>query len=176
MTIWRLDAAVARLKLLHGEGYSAGQMAQVLSREFEAVSRNAVIGKASRLGLEFSPQRIPVATPEETYGAARSVVLTDRQKAVDAIAKDPKVIADRAFGGCRWPLYRPADDGQHLICCNERKAKAVYCPGHARLAFQSTRSAEAKANDAATWATNIERSGAQPGATRHFNTSLAVAS
>lgn len=48
------DAAIDRLRDLAATGLSAGEVSHVLSREFDdSFSRNAVIGKASRLGIVF---------------------------------------------------------------------------------------------------------------------------
>jgi hypothetical protein len=171
-----------------------------------SISRLAVSGKINRLGLSRTVTQANEAQkahgarraaarnlkappvpkgPPNPVGANASRTyeappvdgpLTDRQKAVDAIAISPKVMLDPAWGGCRWPLYRTTSDGTPLSCCNDRPAGKQYCPGHHRLAFQATRPADAKANDAKTRAENVQRSGARLGATRHFNTPIAVAS
>jgi hypothetical protein len=64
-----------------------------------------------------------------------SVSLEERRAEMDAIAIEPKTITDPAFGGCRWPLYRTAEDGQTLHCCNARP-NAPYCQEHTFHAFQ----------------------------------------
>lgn len=96
------------------------------------------------------------------------MTISERQVYLDAIATDPKTISDPAFGGCRWPLYRAADDGQTLMCCNAREV-APYCAGHTRFAFQKHRTPDQIEADAEVWASNVVKSGARQGATRHFN-------
>lgn len=52
-TIWDTDEAVAELKKLHAEGLSANQIASRITFLFNTkTTRNAVIGKCTRLGLK----------------------------------------------------------------------------------------------------------------------------
>lgn len=163
--IWDNDLAVDRLKALLTQGHSAAQAANVLSKEFVAVSRAAVIGKASRMGLTLGNpkraqevrtiqvRRIAASSPAPIAPLPASLTNPSRLAEVDAIATAPKVITDPAFGGCRWPLHRTSEDGQTLHCCNSREA-APYCPGHARLAFAKTQPSDARRAEAAQIAAN----------------------
>lgn len=184
------DEATDRMRAMHAAGVSYNEMAKILSEEVgKAISRLAVQGRAYRIGLmrplpkrpEKAPKTIKPAfskvqakAPSDAP-ARPAVSASERQKQIDAIATDPKVIGDPGFSGCRWPLHRTADDGQILHCCNPRSA-LPYCEDHARLAHQKLRSPEQIAADAKTWASNVVRAGVRQAATRHFNTPLVVAS
>ncbi len=63
------DERIDRLKTLWGQGMTASQIAEALG----GVSRNAVIGKAHRLGLEARPSpvrsgEVPAVAPAESRG------------------------------------------------------------------------------------------------------------
>lgn len=63
MTLWT-DERIKRLEMLWGEGLSITAIGQKLTREFGGtVSRNAVVGKASRIGLAQQHKREPALKP-----------------------------------------------------------------------------------------------------------------
>lgn len=100
---WSDPKRVARLAELHGKGYSGGQIAKVLSAEFDAsFSRNAIIGKVHRLGLAKPSDE---ARGREGYRVTARL----RSKQRDLLRKPPKPTPQaRAFqhgGGC------PVDGG-----------------------------------------------------------------
>jgi hypothetical protein len=151
------DPVVDRLRALISAGASYSGAAKTLSSEFRVkITRNAVCAKVDRLNIAQPPKpappsrvlRVPEAKPEPitlvanltraiaTGPAPASLAYgtPEHQARVDAIARAPKTIDDPAFGGCRWPLYRTAPDGQTLHCCNAREA-APYCAEHRALAF-----------------------------------------
>lgn len=99
-----------------------------------------------------------------------------KAKNSDALALAPKGIMALGHGCCRWPLNVTADDGSVLFCGNDRGSARPYCLGHARIAWKSARTPDQIADEAKTWAENVQRAGVRQGATRHFNTPLAVAS
>lgn len=167
---WENDKAVARLKELIGLGNSAVQIAKLLSTEFGRVSRSGVLGKARRMGLTLgdaarakeirtihvrrivaaSPPPVvkaPAAIPSQAPTQAFTPSNPERAERIDAIATEPKTLLDPAFGGCRWPLYRTAEDGSHLFCCNARPVGRPYCDGHARFATTKTLPAQMKAEE-----------------------------
>jgi len=114
------------------------------------------------------------ANSTRTYKPLPVMTISQRETYLDAIANEPKTISHPGFGGCRWPLYRAADDGQVLMCCNAREV-APYCADHTRFAFQKLRSADQIAADAKTWAANVVRSGVNQKAKRRFNGPLEMA-
>lgn len=137
-------------------------------------------GEARRLELGIAKRELKAPTVKKagpnpiganssrTYAPLPVMTISERQVYLDAIAADPKTISDPAFGGCRWPLYRAADDGQTIMCCNARET-VPYCAGHTRFAFQKHRTPDQIEADAEVWASNVVKSGARQGATRHFN-------
>lgn len=88
----------------------------------------------------------------------------------DLLAVEPKGIMALGNSCCRWPLNRTADDGSTLFCCNDRGSDRPYCPGHALLAWQKTRTPEQIEADKALRLVNVNRAGVNPKAARHFNT------
>lgn len=171
------EAAIATLRQRKAEGASNRMIADELSRTFKhKISRNAVIGKAMRLGIELSPAARSVTMsvtnsirapkkpkappkPKPVNNEARSRRARDLLNAAqedkvvvlranpDDIATDPKGIMALTSNCCRWPLNRTADDGSMLFCCNTKLGGKSYCEGHAKRAFQKTRTNEQKESD-----------------------------
>ncbi len=78
------DERIDKLKSLWGQGHTASQIAD----ELGGVSRNAVIGKAHRLGLESRPSPVKGNEPE-----AAAADVTPKEAAVSAPA--PKIEAPK---------------------------------------------------------------------------------
>ena len=110
------DDRVALLRQLWGSGKSASEIAQMIGD----VSRNAVIGKAHRLGLSGRPspiKRRPEPEPVETRpGSATILSLTERM--------------------CRWPIGDPREPG-FRFCGKSAMHGQPYCAEHAALAYQA---------------------------------------
>ena len=68
--IWNNEAIVTSLRRMFAEGYSAGAIAQTLNAQYNlTISRNAVLGKLSRLCLKrgettANHTRVPVCKPK----------------------------------------------------------------------------------------------------------------
>jgi len=103
------DERVETLKALWGQGMSASEIAGVLGN----VSRNAVIGKAHRLGLSGRPSPIK----KKPSRGATILALTERM--------------------CKWPLGDPKHHDFHF-CGKNAQPGLPYCPEHAAIAYQST--------------------------------------
>ena len=102
------DEAVETLTTMWAEGASARDIADRLG----GVSRNAVIGKAHRLGLS-KPTKKPEPEPvPEPVSADR---LTERM--------------------CRWPIGHPGDP-DFTFCGGPRVPGRPYCREHCRLAYR----------------------------------------
>ena len=108
------------LKELWGEGQSARQIAKALGE----VTRNAVIGKAHRLGLSI---RITPAKP---------------------IISMLNPVTDRA---CQWPIGNPGEAEFHF-CGQASIPNRPYCNDHCLLAYRQTGDANADAANANTMA------------------------
>ena len=111
------DERVDMLKQLWGSGKSASEIAEILG----GISRNAVIGKAHRLGLSGRPspiKRRPAPAPETAaeVGGATILNLTERM--------------------CRWPIGDPRDPN-FRFCGRLALPGQPYCAEHAAMAYQA---------------------------------------
>jgi len=100
------EERVETLKKLWSDGLSARQIAD----ELGDVTRNAVIGKAHRLGL--STRIMPV---KPSFSILNPV--TDRL--------------------CQWPIGNPDEVGFHF-CGKPASPGRPYCEGHCSLAYRQT--------------------------------------
>jgi len=100
------DERIEKLKSLWGSGKTAAEIAE----ELGGVTRNAVIGKANRLGL--SAKATTAAAPK---------------------AKKKVIPAHRA---CQWPIGHPGEPGFHF-CEEESVPSKPYCLKHCNMAYQS---------------------------------------
>jgi GcrA cell cycle regulator len=156
--LWTAEA-VEDLKRLAHEGRSASHIAAALG----VGSRNAVIGKASRIGIKLSggggraasshaaPARagrsqwaaVPHSqpNPEEQGAAARG--LAPRQGRAPAWAHGEADIGemrrlrfeDIRESACRWPLGDPRS-GDFAYCGLTPADGQSYCAGHCRMAYR----------------------------------------
>jgi len=133
---------IERLK----SGLDAGLTCSQIASEI-GVSRNAVIGKISRLHLSrLKGARQPSrAAPR----SARPRIVTQHQILM-AIRAQPELPAERAAidtrhrcsfmelgqGKCRWPISEP--DAQDFWFCGDTPVESLpYCAAHARRAYQT---------------------------------------
>ncbi|MDP6389717.1 MAG: GcrA family cell cycle regulator [Alphaproteobacteria bacterium] len=98
------EARVERLRDLWNGGLSASQIAA----ELGDVTRNAVIGKAHRLGLSSRPSPIK-------RSAAPVTTLTERM--------------------CHWPIGHPREPGFHF-CGKPAETDRPYCAEHCAIAYR----------------------------------------
>lgn len=156
------ETAIARLRELWPDpGMSAAKIAD----EIRGVSRSAVIGKASRLGLGDKPSNSPQAThrlpqvrkprpykpkPVRNFGSVFGPYPADK-------APEPFVPRVVVLPSLEIPLDDWRDDrckyiaGDDMLACGHPvKPDKPYCPGHCEIAYrQKTERSEAqKANDA----------------------------
>jgi len=114
------DERIDALKTLWDKGLSASQIAKELG---ENVTRNAVIGKAHRLGLKSRPS--PVKTERKT---------------VKKVAKKPvkKVVTllDLTDRMCKWPIGHPGEANFHF-CGRPTEPGMPYCAAHCAEAYQA---------------------------------------
>jgi GcrA cell cycle regulator len=159
------DEAVARLKALWADGYSAAQVAAILGCD----SRSAVCGKIGRLGITRDGK--PVLTEEEKrqrqeeYNASRrqnrrvllrpgrsSAYGGDLQVVHDHGLHEAPAIDDLAIpkaqrrtlleltqNTCRWPVGDPGSP-DFFFCGAAPKHNMPYCPTHCARAFQASKS------------------------------------
>lgn len=145
------DERIAQLKSGWEGGKTASQIAEQLG---EGVTRNAVIGKAHRLGLEARPSPVKAgddteATPvaaAPTASAAPSVVthVPAAPAAARPIAKKPArtgkaaktSLLDLSEKVCKWPIGHPGDSDFHF-CGKASQAGFPYCTEHCLVAYQA---------------------------------------
>jgi GcrA cell cycle regulator len=135
---------VELLKSRYQAGFSCREIAQVIG-----VSRNAVIGKISRLNLS-RPRRLSGRRPERkgVPKVRRSRLVTQHQILMALHAK-PQPSAEEVpiHNGhrcsllelsqekCRWPIGNPCAE-DFWFCGNKPVEGLPYCAGHARMAYQ----------------------------------------
>ncbi len=156
------DERIAKLKQGWEGGMTATQIAEMLG---EAVTRNAVIGKAHRLGLESRPS--PVKATDSAPAPARAAAVPPAPAAAPASpppapvaasaplaqaqATAPRPVAKAAKGAgkqtrttllelndkvCKWPLGHP-DDADFHFCGRPSNAGFPYCNDHCLVAYQA---------------------------------------
>ncbi|WP_426164538.1 GcrA family cell cycle regulator [Sandarakinorhabdus sp. DWP1-3-1] len=150
------DERIAQLKAGWEGGMTASQIAELLG---EGVSRNAVIGKAHRLGLESRPSPVkggeepvaeaapaaaaaPVAAPAAAAPVAPAPVIA--RPAPPPVAKKPArsgkaaktTLLDLNEKVCKWPIGHPGDADFHF-CGKASQAGFPYCTEHCLVAYQA---------------------------------------
>ncbi len=154
---WTEDR-VELLKRYWGQGKSASQIAALLGD----VTRNAVIGKAHRLGLSGRPSPIrnrpalttrpktaqprrlrPAGTPRPTQNTAMAPVRKVEPAAATAPAEPPPppvngkgvTILELNDRMCKWPIGDPRKPG-FRFCGHAVQPGTSYCAYHAAQAYQ----------------------------------------
>ncbi len=147
---------VEELRRLWGQGQTASRIADLLG----GVTRNAVIGKAHRLGLRGRPSpirrdetgavarpapvpRVSVPAPQPVKAAELPPVEVTRSAPLSpAASTQSKVASAGGMRSCSWPMGDPKQAGFHF-CGDEAVAGRPYCATHCGMAYQ--RKAEAAA-------------------------------
>jgi GcrA cell cycle regulator len=145
---------VEELRRLWGQGQTASRIADLLG----GITRNAVIGKAHRLGLRGRPSPIrrdengtvsrPATAPRvsvplpATAKAELPPADVARTAAMPAAAPSQPKMAQGGARSCSWPMGDPKQAGFHF-CGGEAVPGRPYCATHCGMAYQ--RKAEAAA-------------------------------
>lgn len=148
--IWT-DDQTKMLQFWWGEGNSGSEIAKMINSRFNLrCTRNAIIGKAYRIGL---PHRATtVRKPHSNRYAKDSKIRTPRA-ARKLVLRCPQLIAAadlpvetdqpiRLFKLARWPdqkckwPYETAD-GISFGCSHEKIPGKPYCAGHLQRAFEA---------------------------------------
>lgn len=136
------DEQVEELKRLWDKGLTTGEIGKALG-----VSKNAVVGKAHRLGLNGRPS--PIRRNEENTTAStedkKTVTETKKtgkaasQKTAEKEKKKLFTVNDLTSTSCRWPIGDPKDEDFHF-CGKESLPDKPYCAEHAAIAYVSAKS------------------------------------
>jgi len=145
------EERIAQLKAGWEGGMTASQIAEALG---EGVSRNAVIGKAHRLGLEARPSPVKgaddtAAAPAPAKAAAPAAPVSAPVPAAPAIARAPVAKKPARTGKaartslldlnekiCKWPIGHPGEPDFHF-CGKAAQASFPYCTEHCLIAYQA---------------------------------------
>ena len=130
---WWTEERVDELKARLGRGESGTEICVAM----QAVSRNAVVGKAYRLRL-VRPANFKVAKSARVRRPAnpRPAVRAKPAKMADEplpVFENPKTLMELQFGDCRWP-----GDGRGidmLYCGAPALEGRPYCLAHCRIAY-----------------------------------------
>ncbi len=138
------DERIELLKSCFDAGLSCREIADRIG-----VSRNAVIGKISRLNLKREKAIGPLRK-DAARGSPRRSGLRFRRQFLRAVATSEAVEADAeapvhnghtcslfelSAATCRWPISTPGAD-DFCFCGNPPVEGLPYCPGHSRLAYR----------------------------------------
>lgn len=125
------------------DGYSASQCGTEIG-----VERNAVIGRARRLGIQWAGHkapRLPQTPAAKAKTAMQRAARTAARIAAHAIVAPPiappppAVVVKATEGsgaGCQWPIGDPPN---FHFCDNEKRNGSSYCEEHHRLSRQPKR-------------------------------------
>jgi GcrA cell cycle regulator len=150
---WTNDR-IDELRRLWGQGQTASRIAELLG----GVTRNAVIGKAHRLGLRGRPSPIrreegQPSAPRPARSTASATALADEltreasAPAVEASQPLPPLPAEappappagktarNGSKACSWPMGDPKQPGFHF-CGDEAVPGRPYCAAHCSQAYQ----------------------------------------
>ncbi len=147
--VWT-DERMALLRDSWEAGMTASQIAEKLG---EGITRNAVIGKAHRLGLKSRPS--PVRGGEDSAeapvaAAPAPAAATPAPQAGDAPAPRPAAARKPVAKGkvarttlldlnekiCKWPIGHPGEADFHF-CGKGAQAGFPYCTEHCLVAYQA---------------------------------------
>ncbi|MGF1606095.1 MAG: GcrA family cell cycle regulator [Rhodothalassiaceae bacterium] len=128
------DERIELLKKLWDQGLSASQIAAELGT---GVTRNAVIGKAHRLGLKPRPSPLkteakPVIQTKDSQDRPEGTKPKRRKRPV---AKKVTLL-DLTERMCKWPIGHPGDPDFHF-CGKPCQPGMPYCQEHCGVAYQA---------------------------------------
>ena len=136
------DDNVARLRDLWDQGLPTAQIGKLLG-----FTKNAVVGKAHRIGLERRPSPIRRTAVKPDRKKARSPIMpklnfeaseeVNNEKPLTKNNFQPNVknlFANTVKRGCEWPVGHP-DEVDFHFCGKERFEDKPYCLKHCAVAY-----------------------------------------
>ena len=147
------DENVKKLKELWDQGLPTAQIGKLLG-----FTKNAVVGKAHRIGLERRPSPIRRTAVKPDRKKARSPVMpklnfenkVDEQPEINKEKKSfqpvlKNYLETNNFRGCEWPEGHP-DEVDFHYCGKERFEDKPYCLEHCAIAYVIPEKEEVKIN------------------------------
>ena len=135
------ESNVARLKELWDQGLPTAQIGKLLG-----FTKNAVVGKAHRIGLERRPSPIRRTAVKPDRKKARSpIVPTLKFEASKEELNEPPIqqtfqptvknfFTSQTKRGCEWPEGHP-DESDFKFCGKDRFDDKPYCIDHCAVAY-----------------------------------------
>ena len=138
------DSNVAQLKELWDQGLPTAQIGKLLG-----FTKNAVVGKAHRIGLERRPSPIRRTAVKPDRKKARSPVMPTLKFENESFAEKPHTSSSKIINlqpsvknifsanvkrGCEWPEGHP-DETEFHFCNKERFEDKPYCLNHCAVAY-----------------------------------------
>lgn len=130
------------LRKYWAEGKSASTIARLLGN---GITRNAVIGKASRLGLarrapspvNRAPRGPRIGKPSLAVAASNGSIPPPLRLVLSEPPSDKRcTIFDLSAKTCRWPIGHPKEP-DFCFCGHAPREGSPYCEYHARRAYQT---------------------------------------
>lgn len=118
-------------------GQSARMIAHALSEHFGVtVSRNAVVGKAHRLGLQLDGHALAKSNTTNWSPAKPATKISEPAPPKPSVPDRGSVdINSLGPNHCRWPYGDPKLPG-FMYCGCQAKVGQPYCEGHAAIAYE----------------------------------------
>tara|TARA_B100001250_G_C19683060_1_gene736756 strand:+ start:417 stop:890 length:474 start_codon:yes stop_codon:yes gene_type:complete len=136
------ESNVARLKELWDQGLPTAQIGKLLG-----FTKNAVVGKAHRIGLERRPSPIRRTAVKPDRKKARSPIVPklnfevakEETKETPIVQQTFQPVVKNLFKnnikrGCEWPEGHP-DEPDFKFCGQERFEDKPYCLNHCAVAY-----------------------------------------
>ena len=136
------EGNVARLRELWDQGLPTAQIGKLLG-----FTKNAVVGKAHRIGLERRPSPIRRTAVKPDRKKARSPIVPklNFETTKEQIKETPKeqrtfipavknLYTNNTKRGCEWPEGHP-DESDFKFCDKERFEDKPYCLDHCAVAY-----------------------------------------
>lgn len=136
------DANVARLRELWDQGLPTAQIGKLLG-----FTKNAVVGKAHRIGLERRPSPIRRTAVKPDRKKARSPIVPklNFETSKEDVKEIPRLqqsfqpvvknlVTSNNKRGCEWPDGHP-DESDFKFCGKERFEDKPYCLDHCAVAY-----------------------------------------
>ena len=136
------DNNVSKLRELWDQGLPTAQIGKLLG-----FTKNAVVGKAHRIGVERRPSPIRRTAVKPDRKKARSPIIPklnfeitkEKTKEIPIVEQSFQLIIKNHFTknvkrGCEWPEGHP-DEADFKFCGKERFEGKPYCINHCAVAY-----------------------------------------